>query len=268
MNFTYNNISTSSKNLLVLDFDIKDQLTSGLTREVIKGDTNGLRLVANHFGTKYTSVIEFTTALVKSDATAFTKTEIRSINKWLTSPKIPKKMEITYSDTTNVLYGLFTDIKYQTAGIGVVGIVFTFTADSPFMYVTDTQEYTISEAQDIQFTCNSDNEEDYTYPTVKLNYTATSGTNSDITVKSITDSNKSMTTKVLRETPIYIDSNHQILKNDLNTATFSSVGWTGDIYWLRLKSGINTLNISATNYPCTVKITCLSMQKVGEIYEY
>lgn len=268
MNFTYNNISTISKSLLVVDFDAKESLESGLKREVIKGDTNSCRLVANHFGTNYTSTINFTKALVKSDYSAFTQSEIRSINKWLTSPKTPKKMEVTYSNTTNILYGLITDIQYQTAGIGVVGIVFTFEADSPFMYVLETQEYTISQAQDIQFTCNSDNGEDYTYPTLKLNYTATSGTTSDITVKSITDSNKQMTTKVLRQVPIYIDSNHQILKNDLNTATFSSVGWTGDIYWLRLKSGVNTLNISATNYPCTVKITCLSMQKVGEIYEY
>ena len=101
MKFTYNGKSTDDFGVTVADFNYSSTISSGLTREVLKGENSSYRLVPNHYGTKYSSVIEFTRTLIKKDQSSFSREEIEKIVKWLTSPRRPLELEVSknYDDT-------------------------------------------------------------------------------------------------------------------------------------------------------------------------
>ena len=99
MKFTYNGKSTDDFGVTVADFNHSTTISSGLAREVLKGENSSHRLVPNHYGTKYSSVIEFTRTLIKKDQSSFSKEEIGKIVKWLTSPR--KTLELGVSKNYN-----------------------------------------------------------------------------------------------------------------------------------------------------------------------
>lgn len=270
MKFTYNGQSTDDFNVIVSSFDFTDELTSGLTREIIRSEFNTVNPIPNHMGAKYSEPIEFTRALIKKDESEFTEMEIRAIVKWLTSPKVPMDMLVTASCDDNgktYLYkGLFTDIQYKVAN-GIVGIIFTFTNNSPFLYEIKEETKVITEEITWNYECSSDEAYDYCYPKLEIIYTGDS--ESTLTLVNTTDNNMSFSIKLEKDNPVTIDCKNQIVKNASGTLPITDfMNENNQIYWLRLIDGINTFNISATDYPCEIKITNYEIRKAGEIYEY
>lgn len=274
IHFEYNNLSTADKNLLIVDFEEKDNLESGLNREILKSETNSARFNSNYLGTKYTNVITFTKSLVKADESAFTRDEISSIAGWLTSPKYPRTLKVTDDDNHIIYYeGLFTSLQYKTAGIGVIGITFTFTNNSPFCYIEETDSYELTQNGSIEFLCHSDCYEDYSYPAVSLKYNGTENDYARITFKNeqITNINHSVSYKCLSHLEYRVDNEKRMLKSAISDDIgYEEIGWSADsdVGWLRLINGKNIFDITSTAYPVTITITNKSPKKLGELYDY
>lgn len=271
MKFTYDGKSTDDFDVFVASFETVDELTSGLTREVIRSEFNTVNSIPNHIGVKYSEPIEFTRALIKKDESEFTEMEIRAIAKWLTSPKIPMDMLITASCDDNgktYLYkGLFTDIKYKVAN-GIVGIVFTFTNESPFLYEIKEDLKTVSEETTWNYVCDSDEAYEYSYPKLEITYIGENDSTT-LSLTNITDNSKSFSIPLSKNNTVTIDSKKQIIANMDNSFKFTDfMDENEQVYWLRLVDGTNELNISSDNYPCEIKITNHEIRKAGEIYEY
>lgn len=275
MKFTYNGQSTDDFNVLVASFDFTDELTSGLTKEVIRSEFNTVNSIPNHMGTKYSEPITFTRVLVKNpnndELEPFTEMEIRNIVKWLTSPKVPMDLLVNKScnntEKTYLYKGLFTDIKYKVAN-GIVGIIFTFTNNSPFLYEIKEDIKTIEEETTWNYVCDSDEAYEYSYPKMEITYTGESDSTT-LSLTNITDNNKSFSIVLTKDNTITIDSKKQIITNIDNSLKFTDfMDENGQVYWLRLVDGMNELNISSDNYPCEIKITNNEIRKAGELYEY
>lgn len=269
--FTYNNKSTEDFGVMVVSFDDLDILESGLQREISKGDTTDYRYTANHFGTKYSGVIEFTKALIKNDYSTFTKEEISDINSWLTSPKCPKYLEFTGCNDKSYLYcGLFTNIQYKVNSSGIIGIIFTFTNNSPFLYLLESQSYTVTSGEQISFECNSDLSEDYCYPTVDITYTGNADY-ANVSITNISDANRIFKVKTLSNVKLTIDTQNQIVTNADGALEYEDYGLDNEdyIYWLRLLSGKNTLKVNCDQTgDILISIRCITPKKAGELYEY
>lgn len=269
ISFKYNNKSTNDFNLFIVSFDSIDTIQSGLTKEVIKGESNNDRLIPNHLSSKFLGNIAFKRALIKQTEEAFTKSEIEIITSWLTSSKTPRELEVVYSENYNyengeVVYynGLFTDIEYKVAANGIVGIIFTFTNDSSFCYVIEHEDYIITKDTTLVFNCNSDCLEDYTYPLITLKYNDVTNNYSDITINDINYHCLSMI-------PYSIDNQTKIVRRNNKVINLEDIfKEDSDIGWIKLLSGVNNLPISASSYPINVSITTKTLKKLGELYEY
>ena len=271
MKFTYDGKSTDDFEVFVASFDTVDELTSGLTREVIRSEFNTVNSIPNHMGVKYSEPIEFTRALIKKDESKFTSSEIRAITKWLTSPKVPMDMLVTAScDDSGKKYlykGLFTDIKYKVAN-GIAGIIFTFTNNSPFLYEVKEDIITVERNTTWNYVCDSDEAYEYSYPKIKITYTGNSDTTT-LSLTNITDDNKSFSVALSKDNTVTIDSKKQIITNMDDSLKFTDfMDENGQVYWLRFLDGINELSISSRKYPCKIKITNYEIRKAGEMYEY
>ena len=124
--FIYNGKSTkdilSSSELILCTFDGIDSV-SGHQREDITGETTISRPIANEYGTQY-EPLEIEYGLIKKDHTVITSEEQRTIEKWLTSPKISQ--ELTVIDCQgNPIDGIYHGNSFQQNGIlwAVVGLV-------------------------------------------------------------------------------------------------------------------------------------------------
>lgn len=272
MKFTYDGQSTDDYDIFVASFETVDELTSGLTREVIRSEFNTVNSIPNHMGVKYNEPITFTRALIKKDESEFTLDEIRAITKWLTSPRVPMDMLVTASCNDNAktyLYkGLFTDIQYKVAN-GIVGIIFTFTNNSPFLYEVKEEIKTLTSHSTWYYECSSDEAYEYCYPKLEITY---KGTNEGTTLyfNNFTDHN-SFVINLKKDNTVTIDCKNQIIKDTLGTIPISDfMNENNQIYWLRLVDGINRFDIASenNNYPCEIKITNYEIRKAGEIYEY
>ena len=167
--------------LFVAKFEKIDELQSGLTREILKGETNSYRHIANHFGTKYTDTINFKCSVMKKDFSPFTMTEINDVNKWLTSPKYPRHLCFISCEGKAYYYnGLFTEVTYEYASNGVMAINYVFVNSSPFMYESYSETVEISGGSGssslvIDINCDSGLAYDYIYPEFTFQYVPADG---------------------------------------------------------------------------------------------
>lgn len=266
--FIYNKRSSDDYNLLICNFG-EPELKTGLSREVVKGETSALRPKANHFGTRYADVLTFTFSVVHKDYSPFTKEELSKILAWLTSSKTPKRFHA--NDTSTLFtdfYGLFTDVIYQSSSIGVCGLTLTFTCDSVYSYTPTYKQTYICPGEPIEIKVynESDELEEYTFPIVSIY----SKENQIINIKNISDDSKVLSITA-KENCSYIFNNEQmsIYDQDYNLLNFSELGLdkiltTGDfyIYWIRLLPGENKLKITGN---CSITFEATYRRKVGNI---
>ena len=152
-----------------------DNDESGLNREILKGTTNMYRSQAVHYGTVYIDVITLPLFIVKFncdyDDTQISLFELRKLQAWLTSSKLPQSLYIVSKEGIMIEYhGIFTEISpYSYKGLN--GINLKFTCDSPFGYDTKKVKVHAVDAKNgitKRIYCDTDEIEEYIYPYIQF----------------------------------------------------------------------------------------------------
>lgn len=251
---------------------------SGLNREIIKGTTTMHRSQAVHYGSRYSGVITLPFFIVKFDCdyddTQISLFELRRIQTWLTSTKLPQSLHLISYDGSTIEYrGIFTEISPFVYN-GLNGLNLQFTCDSPFAYDTKTvimSSYDANEHMEKMIYCNTDETDEYIYPLIKF-YPNEAG---EITLKNNNDNENIMTLKIPEKyKEVIIDCKLRRIIADGLPLSMSSVGFnmqqindynnvnTGiyKMYWFRLKSEENYIDISGNG---TFNITYKNLLKIG-----
>lgn len=251
---------------------------SGLNRDILKGTVTQYRSQAVHYGTVYNSTIVLPFFIVKFDCSyddnVISPFELRKIQAWLTSSKLPQSLYIVTSEGVMMEYrGIFTDIS-PYAFNGLNGLNLKFVCDSPFVY--DTKRVVVS-AEDAsegvtkRMFCDTDEMEEMIYPHI-IYHPSESGI---VSFKNNNDNGNTMSftlpndydeieidcklKRVLGDgTPLSLsDINMNINEitntNNVNTGLFK-------MYWLRLLPERNYVDIQGNG---DFVITYKNLQKLG-----
>ena len=158
-----------------------DNDESGLNRDILKGTANMYRSQAVHYGTVYNSVITLPLFIVKFhcdyEDTQISLYELRKLQSWLTSSKLPQSLFIAGREGNLIEYhGVFTELSpYSYKGLN--GLNLKFTCDSPFGYDTKTIKIAADDAEKgitKRIFCDTDEAEEYLYPVIQI-YPKSSG---------------------------------------------------------------------------------------------
>ena len=267
--FDFNGKSSKDFGLMIVSFDTVDSIPMGLERTINIGEMNIFRQRPNHFGTTYSSTLQFTVTVVKdpliSDKNFFTRSEIGKINAWLTSPRFPELFHMTDYDNDvesdeYVDYFVTVQNVESTFIQRVVGLKFTLNCDSPFGY-SEEKTFTLSESEKKYTILNgTDDLESYIYPMIEI----IPKDDKDITLTNITDNSSSITfnPKEANNT-IYIDCQRLTIKNYIGSLiplTDLNILDPQKIYWFKLLSGQNQVVFSGN---AIVKIKYREYRKVG-----
>lgn len=264
MNLIYNNKTSDDYGLIVCYFETIDRIESGLTRTVEFGTSNNYRYIPSSSSVSYEGQINFKINFIKKDSSTFTMSEIRTYNNWLMGSSIPKELKCDYDDKQLLYNGIFTNVEYIITS-GIIGLEYTFTNNSPFVYKKYYEEFNVNANNSITINCDTDLLEGYIYPKFTIEQNGID--EEEIKIVNKSDRSNSMSIIIKDSLPIVVDCLHQIISDGLNQVNFRDLGWTdsSDIYWLRLLPGSNTLLINKT---CKIKMELLLPLKVGVLYEY
>lgn len=246
--FLYKGKSTeniiSSSRLLVSAFSDVD-MVSGHERETVAGEQTLTRPVVNEYGTQYEENV-FEYGLVKANGEPFTQDEQRTVERWLTSPKYSNDLTLIDCDGQEICTynGKFIKTEWMPVSGGYFGVNFEFECAEPYPHEAHLYTYTLSGQDTITLDCDSDELEEYVYPVLTITGNAT-GT---VTITNTSDNNNTMTLNVKKRLPVIVDCQHCILRDATTSGVinFSDLGWddVGNIYWLRLLPGENTITTS------------------------
>lgn len=259
--------------LLLVSFDAMSSL--GSSRSKIEGEQTISRFITNEYGTLY-DPLSFTYGLIKSDRQPFTAEEARTIETWLTSPKLSSELKITDCNEEQVsYYGLFTNTEWQSGdGSLTSGLLFTFAVNGAYPYRSFSgQAWTAAQYNDEEsptimsdvldngeFTidCYSDELEEYVYPIIRIE-AVSSDYDSSFTLINLTDGpDKNKQTKITTEqwNVITLDCQHCMVYDEINMGNgkyiknsalkYKDIGWKNidNIYWPRLIPGENSFQIT------------------------
>lgn len=269
--FIYDGKSTEDFGSIIGSFENKTETELGLDRTVDRGEINMYRSRANHFGTHYDDVLTFEITLIKNprqfsgQSSYFTRSEIREVNRWLTSSHYPSLLHMTDYDDHIIAdeqvdyFGVFNSVESNNAE-NIVGLTFTFTCDSPFAY-SAVKEKAISSITNAELIINNDSDEthDYIYPLLKI----TPNDDGIISIENETDNNRTMDIDCLMGNVVYIDAQKLKISDDAGgLISFEKLGISDvdKIYWMRLCSGENKIKVTGN---ATVRFTWRELRKVG-----
>lgn len=252
----YDGKSSDDFDLICCSVDDSSQETPVLAeREILKGEMTQNRPVANHYGAKYSDVLTFDITFIKRRGKIFSREEVREIDAWLTSPKIPSLLTIGDEDDPVYHFGIFTSVSsvYTT---GIAALTYTFTSNAPYGWSKEYKyTYTSSGSTSIVLENDTDDLEDPVYPSIVIK--GTSGEN--ITLTNLTEIEDFSLTLPCEQ--LYINSKyHQIYRYYADKkviVTLADLGWSEEtqesvadgiksIYWFRLLPGKNKINISGS----------------------
>ena len=246
--FNYNGNSTNTIitacRLILASFDPVTEVV-GSERTTVQGDRTITRTVTNEFGTIY-SKTNFSYALIREDGKPISENDQRTIETWLTSPKYSIPLELIDCDGNTICWydGKFIKTSWVSTHGGWAGVRFEFEPATPYAYIPRTLTYNTTGNH--TFTCHSDEKNEYTYPIVTVNC----GSATTVKIKSVTDDNKTMTINMPALITVKIDCDKCILTDNTTSEVidFDDIGWDdiGNIYWLRLLPGENTINITGS----------------------
>lgn len=248
--FIYNGKSTkdilSSSELILCTFDGIDSV-SGHQREDITGETTISRPIANEYGTQY-EPLEIEYGLIKKDHTVITSEEQRTIEKWLTSPKISQELTVIDcqgNPIDGIYHGKFISTEWYPVGGGWAGFMFNFKNNTAYPTKHFEQTYSINSSGTITIDCETDELEEYVYPTITV--VQSSSSTATVSITNVTDNSNKMTIQTRRNLPMIFDCLHCIPKDGTTSGiiTYQDLGWddVGNIYWPRLLPGRNTLRV-------------------------
>lgn len=251
--FIYNGKSTrdilNSTELMLCTFDGIDSVT-GHQRDSVNGEITISRPIANEYGTQY-QPLEVEYCLIKRDFSIFSREEQRIVERWLSSPKISQRLSLI-DCKGNLLdgdyCGLFTSTNWYPCGDGFSGVQFTFKNNSSYPTKHFEQTYDIETSETITIDCDTDELEEYVYPVITIVQPLQDAT---ISITNMTDNSNTMSILARRNLPMILDCKNCIPKDGTTSGiiTYPDLGWedVGNIYWLRLLPGKNTLNITGTS---------------------
>lgn len=245
-----------------------DTHNSGLTRTVTKGVISDINLFPSYSYAVFNNDFSFNLQMFKKDNTVFSEGEKRKINSWLTSCKYSSELEIIYKDCkgneqSKIFYkGHFTDVTYEIGNGGIVILKTVFSSDTPYGYIKNTLSLSSDETEHT-FEIDSD-VDDYIYPTITLSWTGDEDM-INLLIKNDNAVNSAMNINLYKGIPAVIDCERMVIKSD--SYKFSDLGWneTGDMNWLRLINGTNTI---ITDHACDVTLDYKIPIKAGEPYEF
>ena len=263
--------------------------------EHVTGETTITRFIPNEYGVKKNGM-EITYGLFKDNGKAFTNEEQIIVERWLTSSKYSSDL-VTFDTCTGeqiaTYCGIFTHTEWLPGGDGWLGVTFTFKNNHPYAkkhYEYDlsvvkdeeTEEYpdniTTTEDEDgtiryhriIPVNPNTDEEEEYVYPTIRIEAVERnielSIINRSDTYLNSSNVRKSwqFDIKPLRGLIAIIDCAHCLLRDETTNGVmnFADVGLgdVGNIYWLRLLPQTNRIEIVTTG-ECKIKLSFNSPDK-------
>lgn len=235
---------------------------SGLNREILKGTTNMYRSQSIHYGTVYTDVINLPLFIIKFNCNdrneKISMFELRKIQAWLTSSKLPQSLFMVTEEGTMIEYhGIFTEISPYSFN-GLNGLNLKFTCDSPFVYDTKVLKVHSDDAKEgitKRMFCDTDEMEEYIYPYIQF-YPNSAG---EISFKNNNDNGKIMKFTLSKKyNEVIIDCKLKRIIADNKPLSLFDVGWNIDqitdynnvntglykMYWLRLVPERNYVDIS------------------------
>ncbi len=269
--FKYNNKCLRDFGFIMAKPDEEDNF--GLSKSIVKGTTNPHRSIALHMGSYYEDVLTLNFFLIKDvvndkDDFKISFDELRNLQTWLTSPKLPQSLYIETYDNKCIEYvGLFSDItavEYNELN----GLKATFTCDSPYAF--EKLIITGKNGNVRRISCNTDELDEYIYPIISIKPNSV-GTFS-IYNKQTDDTLQITTTEEYDE--IIIDERFQRILGDGSPLSFADVGWSVDtvidyystasnaftIPWLRIQPGVNLLTFTGD---AKFNVTCKVPMKLG-----
>lgn len=264
--FEYNGQSTETivdKPLRIVQFDSMNDI-DGFHREIIKGEKTLLRQEVNHYGAMYSDDSTYEFYLVKVDGSPFTEIEQRKINKWLTSPQLVKPLNCVTDDGENVIYrGVFQNVGWKMITGRMDGVKCSLVCDTPFSWKKETHSYSCTDSLDIELNIDSDDSECFIYPKITV---TTPNTMQTIQLINNSDSGNKMEILCYPNLQISIDCKYCIITDGTisGIVDYKDLGWkdAGNIYWTRLKDGVNLLTIKGE---CNLIITYdIPLKRAGD----
>ena len=264
-------------------------------RTIEKAEITSLRARPNHYGVVYNDVLTLNFLIVKTDWICggsdelgkLRDSEINYLRGWLESPKLPELLHVDLEDhdlVTNY-FGLFTDVQPYVLDGDCYGLKLTFTCDSPYGYSEEHVEtYDVGVNQPNltgTFINGSVEYKETQKPIITITSTDTFGRSGTLTIKNVTDGNKTMSITLPSSlSSLVIDCDNRVVKDgDGNLVPLSDLGVTlpiGDnynyisteqyfFYWLEFLPGINELEFStnSSNTIQNIKISSRDIIKSG-----
>lgn len=271
--FVYDNHSSEEYELIIASFEQNTEIPMGLSREILKGGTNRFRTFPNHMGTSYSDVLIFNITLVKDPSKHdnqidmyFTEDEIDEINSWLTSSDYPILFHMyDYEEDIYKKYdyfGIFTDVQTECVAGYVVGLTFTFTTNSPYAFTNIIKkEFECSGETNIVIDIKTSERKREIYPVITITPTGITSGRENITIKNVTDNNRTLSLNLLKE-PVTIDCAKSRIYDLVGLLSFEDLG-VSDIdylYWLKLYHGENSLVVTGN---ATITFEYREPRKVG-----
>lgn len=234
---------------------------SGLNRDILKGSTTAYRSQAIHYGTVYSDVITLPLFIVKFNCDYYdseiSMLELRKLQAWLTSSKLPQTLYIVTNEGTMIEYhGIFTEISpYSYDGLN--GLYLKFTCDSPFVYDTKKVKIKAEDAKNgitKRMFCDTDETEEFIYPIIQY----TPNSSGKISFRNNNDNGNMMSLTIPKKyNEVIIDCKLKRIIADGTPLSFSDVGWNTNpitdynevntgiykMYWLRLLPERNYVDI-------------------------
>ena len=247
--FIFNNINSENYNIVIGNDSAIEDVSFGLNRTIIKSEVNKYRKKANILGATNNEFITFDFIILKNPCNGtnslFEVNELRSILAWITSPNYPclfKWGDKNKGDLPYEYFGIFTEVSSFGKGDDVYGIKVKFETDSSYAYSPIlSKTFNIVDSGDFELDNNSDNYYDYVYPIVEItpNFTG------DLTIKNVTDGEKSITISVLQNNTITIDCEKFKTTDVAGVISLHDLGISDldYIYWIRLLNGSNVFSV-------------------------
>lgn len=253
--FYYNGHSTATilpeEELMLVSTTGAVNTVTGVTRESIEGEPTISRPIVNEYGTN-AEHLEFAYSLMKASGTDYTHEEQRIVETWLTSPKYSSDLTLYDCDGNEFMhyYGKFISTEWVVSNDNFIAVNFTFLVNGTHGYQHHVETYgadpenpTADWSFDIN--CHSDELEEWVYPKVTISRINLDN-NVSFTLINTADNNRQMKITTNRKDTFYIDCQNNILSEESGVVDFEDLGWSdvGDIYWLRLKPGINHIDMT------------------------
>lgn len=217
---------------------------------------NRYRRKVNMYGINYDNVLGMTIQLMKDSCKydsyedlKFSRSEIREISAWLTSPIYPRLFHMYDYDSDNPeteydYFGVFTNVEAADNNICVLEC--TFECNAPYAFSSE-QHFSINNGEGVVSNL-SDEYEDYVYPKIIITPTSQELESYSISLINESDDNRYITINNMKpQDTVTIDCQKLTIKNQSGSLiSFEdlNIDVMDYIYWFRLLHGDNNIRIT------------------------